>query len=607
MKKATLSLFFVVLCFVCKAQTYSSTRIHVTVTDTVYHDSSSCMTFSDVNYNITVDTSFAGDSLSIVDTATGMLIGSASPFINASGSSPWTFAVAADRANIDANVTPGGGFVIFNYPISKVTTSLDTLRYINFKDSLFVHPCIYSTVSGNIYIDNNANCIFDSGDVEVHPIDIDLTTTYSSPHGISTTEIDPLMSYMPYSYRFQESWLTSYTVAVPSYLTFIFPFSPCFTAGSYTGSTLPLSGADFPLQCTSSIDVECYALSPEYLRLHRPFYLHPYVSNTGCDSASGTLTLVLDGRVTYDSSLSSLRPDTVRGDTLMWNYHNLTNVSSGAYWNYFMSQVYLTPDSTVAVGDTLCFRVYTNILPTDVNPTNNDYTVCLPVVYSYDPNAKSVAPAGSGPLGILAPGTDTLTYTINFQNTGTSYAETVVILDTLDSHLNPHSLRILGTSATMTPKWLASNIVQFEYDRIYLPDSATNEPASHGQVRFSIAMNAAIPPGTTIKNTGYIYFDGNPPIVTNTTNSTLPVSTGKNIIATETGMKIYPNPATDVLTIEGMNSGEIDVIGISGTVLIRKTVNGNETSLDVSHLASGIYLLRTINGSETNTFRFTKY
>lgn len=405
----------------------------------------------------------------------------------------------------------------------------------------------------------------------------------------------------------RKSWLVSYTVALSPSFSFIFPFSPCVTTTSYTDTLLPRYDINFPLLCTSLVDVQCYALSPMRVRYLHPFFITPYVGNMGCDTVSGTLTLVKDSRTIYDSALSVHPADIVHGDTLIWHYSALTNVSGGAYWNSLFSNVYLTQDATVAVGDTLCFRVYTNIPSADVNPGNNDYTVCLPVVYSYDPNIKSVVPAGAGPLGVLPPGTDTLTYTINFQNTGTDYAEDVKIIDALDSHLDPSSLRILGTSATMTPKWLDSNIVQFTYSNIMLPDSTTNEPGSHGQVRFSIALKPGVPAGTTISNTGYIYFDTNPAVVTNTTKSTVPTINGTSIISTAAGLKVYPNPTTDQLHIEGMNTGEVSILSISGSLLLHKTISNNLTTIDVGNLPSGVYLLHTISNNETATVRFTKY
>ena len=398
-----------------------------------------------------------------------------------------------------------------------------------------------------------------------------------------------------------------YSVSLPSYYPFIFPYSTCFLTTSYTFLTLPRGNVDFPLSCTSNVDVQCDALAPVRIRLNRSFYLHPFVTNTGCDTASGQMHLILDPHVIYNPALSFHPADTVHGDTLIWNYHNLTNISGLGYWNSFLSDIYLTLDSTVVAGDSMCFSGYANIPTADIHPANNAYSFCLPVVYSYDPNVKEVSPAGMGPEGYIPLGADTLTYTLHFQNTGTATAINIVILDTLDSHLNPGSLRILGSSHTMEPEWVAPGVVQFSFNGIYLPDSGANFAASQGQVKFSIALNPGLPIGTQIKNKGYIYFDANPPVVTNTTKNTIGYTLITNQVTTNTGIIVYPNPATDQLVAEHLNGGEISVLNMNGSELIRQSVTGSNATIDVSTLPGGVYILRVLGSSNTETIKFTKY
>ena len=272
-----------------------------------------------------------------------------------------------------------------------------------------------------------------------------------------------------------------------------------------------------------------------------------------------------------------------------------------------MSDIYLSMDSTVVAGDTLCFRVYTNIPAADINPYNNDYSFCLPVVYSYDPNSKEVSPAGTGPEGYLPDGADTLNYTIHFQNTGSDVAENIRVVDTLDSHINAKTLRILGTSHTMTPKWVTSNVVEFDYNEINLPDSSSNEPASHGEVRFSVVLNPGQHAGTQIKNTGYIYFDANPPVITNTTLSTIVEPNGIKSIVANTEVAVYPNPATDHIIVEGLNGGELSIMNISGSVVIRQNIVADKSIIDVSKLPPGVYVLKTLSSTNATTAKFTKY
>ncbi len=599
MKKYLLALICFLAAFGVKAQTFSSTHITVTTADTMYHDSTTCMGMWRLDYHITIDSSFMGDSVRIVDTTYNYLLGT---FYNTTGASPWVFTATVDNGGSYDMYVLRGGHMYFSALTTKVTCSIDTLYGITASDSLLVNdPCDWSYVSGHAYVDNDSNCILSSGDAYLQGLPINYVEYLTSPVDSLNWGGLPTDTFGYYSYTVQVSWMRNYVVSLPSYCSFIFPPSPCHTSSTYTLSVTPYDTADFPVRCSSLLDVQCGALSSEKIRLHRDFYLEPYVSNTGCVSASGTMTLVLDSRVIYDSALSTLPADTVRGDTLIWNYAHLSSVSSGAYWNSFLSSVYLSLDSTLRAGDTLCFRVYTNVPTYDVNPANNDYSFCLPVVYSFDPNSKDVSPAGP----ITSRG-DTLTYTIHFQNTGSDVAENIRVVDTLDSRFNMSSLKILATSHQMTPKWLASNVVEFDYNNINLPDSTTNEPASHGVVKFSIALQPGIPYGTQIKNTGYIYFDLNSPVITNTATNTITRPASITNVSASLPVKIYPNPATDLIYVENLAGGELSIISMNGSMVMSRNIDANKTSIDVSSLADGVYIIKTVNNNATSTIKFTK-
>lgn len=70
-------------------------------------------------------------------------------------------------------------------------------------------------------------------------------------------------------------------------------------------------------------------------------------------------------------------------------------------------------------------------------------------------------------------------------------------------------------------------------------------------------------------------------------------------------MEIYPNPATDVLSIrfpasKGMM--EVRILNLQGVEIMRSKVNG-VASLDVSQLPNGIYLLQCVGAQcETRTW-----
>jgi uncharacterized repeat protein (TIGR01451 family) len=141
---------------------------------------------------------------------------------------------------------------------------------------------------------------------------------------------------------------------------------------------------------------------------------------------------------------------------------------------------------------------------------------CLPIIDSYDPNDKQVAPSGITADRYVKPGT-TLDYKIRFQNTGSDTAYKVIIVDTLSENLDISSLQIGASSHDFTfdVTGKVTPVLIFTFDDIYLPDSTTDEPNSNGFVKFKIEHKPNLPNGTRIGNSADIYFDFNLPIRTN--------------------------------------------------------------------------------------------
>lgn len=140
---------------------------------------------------------------------------------------------------------------------------------------------------------------------------------------------------------------------------------------------------------------------------------------------------------------------------------------------------------------------------------------CRPVIGAYDPNIKVAYPQGFGP-GQLIPAEEALQYTIHFQNVGTDMARNVTIRDTLSPELDLATFRAEGGSHAHDWHLLPGRVLVVEYPEILLPDSTTNEPESHGFFAFSIQPRTGILPATLLENRAGIYFDFNPPVITNT-------------------------------------------------------------------------------------------
>ncbi|WP_169788176.1 DUF7619 domain-containing protein [Rufibacter tibetensis] len=141
---------------------------------------------------------------------------------------------------------------------------------------------------------------------------------------------------------------------------------------------------------------------------------------------------------------------------------------------------------------------------------------CMVIVDSYDPNDKQVSPQGITSRHYIK-AEDELEYLVRFQNTGTDVAYNVVVKDTISEHLDISSLRIGSASHpfTYTVTGKGRPVLTYTFKNINLPDHKTNEPGSHGYIKFSIAQKADNPKGTVIRNTAHNYFDFNSPIATN--------------------------------------------------------------------------------------------
>ncbi len=571
------------------------------------HDDNACVTSVFFSHQVTISNSFAGDTVKFIDYSGNVIYEE----VNTSGSTSWwvNFPYMEEEYIPDFQIINNGAIVWGGYWIYKIISDVDTL-YLNYGiyepiGSWGITLCDYGTVSGMLYIDYDNDCTFSGGDEGVTYLHPEITANYTN-----------LPYYQGYNYTnsngnyqklLQESWLIDYSVSIPSVYQFAFQPSPCFTT-SYTFTSLPQVNVDFPLQCT---DLDTYVFAHNSTaRPAVPFYLHPRIHNIGCTPVSGQLKLKLDPNVTYNPANSSHPADAVSGDTLIWNYVNLNNLYNNTlYINQFLGGIELTPGLGVNIGDVLSFELYADVHPDDVNASNNACYFYVPIVNSYDPNIKEVTPKGEGEEGFIPATTEKLTYTIHFQNTGTAEALNIHVIDTLEEHLLPNTLRILETSHEMVPEWLNDQTIRFRFPDINLPDSASNEPQSHGFVRFEIGMVQGLAPGTEIKNKVEIYFDTNDPIVTNYAVNTIEFPDENDLSVdeiTSEGLKVYPNPTDGIVhfKLKSPASGMLTIRDITGKTVLQSAYDTTQLiQADTKALVNGIYVyeLKDQNTGATKT------
>lgn len=247
---------------------------------------------------------------------------------------------------------------------------------------------------------------------------------------------------------------------------------------------------------------------------------------------------------------------------------------------------------------------------------NNEFidTYCRIITNSYDPNEKLVHPSGITENHYIDNDL-TLTYQINFQNTGTDTAFTVMITDTL-THV--HDMNTFQNGASSHPCELeitGQGILKWTFNNILLPDSTTNEPESHGFVTYTVKPVEMTEEdyGTQLQNTAAIFFDFNPPVITNTTNLTfwdLPIMllVKAPLISKEGEIKIYPNPAFDYITIQSEKEFSIiTIMDARGSTIIEESKNQQTQEIDISNIKPGLYFIKLINKEgEEQTYRFVK-
>ena len=230
------------------------------------------------------------------------------------------------------------------------------------------------------------------------------------------------------------------------------------------------------------------------------------------------------------------------------------------------------------------------------------------------PTTNSCAPTSSVNPN-LPTSQDTILYTVRFQNTGNDTAFNIRIEDILDKKLDWTTFHpITASHDYRTELNRETGLVTFYFDDILLPDSTTSEPESHGFVMFGIASLENLEDKTEVDNTASIFFDFNPPIITNVTTLTLlRGDVGIEGIDNLHSILIRPNPFSDYTTIEvdglspsGNYTLEVrDILGrkvrelkVDNLSLPAPRTRGNlgngKANLERGDLASGLYLIQIL-------------
>lgn len=343
----------------------------------------------------------------------------------------------------------------------------------------------------------------------------------------------------------------------------------------------------------------------------RPGFSYTYqvtYTNVGTVAVSSNIRMDFDlSKMIYNGSSGGgiYIPST---NYVTWNYSNL---QPGETRTVFVTFVINT---NTPLGSYVNTTTTVNPLANDQTPYNNTAVTSDRVRGSYDPNDKACSHDT-----VITPAEisrqDSLVYTIRFQNTGTAEAINIYIADTISPNLDLASLTVISSSHNMEMVSEDNNRIVFAFENIMLPDSNSNEPQSHGFVKYYIKPKNNLTLGTVITNKAYIFFDFNEPVITNATYNIVNNITGINPNGNNEPFKYkleqnFPNPFNPVtgisfgVQLKGMTRLTVyDVTGREIAVLVNGELEpGNyQYRWDASAYASGIYFYRLESGSFTET------
>jgi streptogramin lyase len=355
---------------------------------------------------------------------------------------------------------------------------------------------------------------------------------------------------------------------------------------------------DFAVQLVP--DIEDVSVVATAVTAARPGFFLAYnltVRNTGTIVADSLLVSMVTDAVLPIDSLTGDYIFSTDGDTVYWQIDSLQ------LGEQRMFNIYITVPANVALLGDMLTNIAEVTLPGDNFPENNRDTLRQIVTGSYDPNDKTATPAGVGSYGYIPLETEQFDYLIRFQNTGNDTAFRIVVIDTLSSFVEVATFNTITASHPYSLEIKPQGVAVWTFNNILLPDSTTNEPGSHGFVRYSIRPKADVAYGDTIFNTANIYFDYNPPIITNTTVNTF-YDFAVGLVETESGQEqliVYPNPSVDgflVKTNENMYPLTIELYTTDGKRILTKSVGLNERTAVPDGL-TGILIYRVFNGNGT--------
>ncbi len=429
-----------------------------------------------------------------------------------------------------------------------------------------------SLISGSVFFDQNANGLKDSGDIDMANQMLTLTDTSGSVSLVTNSQ--GLFARLVNN----STYVLSLTIPASYQLS----SSPA-TYNLVLSNDTSVSGLVFGITPTNPMPSVQVNIDGNTLR--PGFYATQWLTyeNTGTTVESGTITYCPDDSLSYISS--TVTPDAIVNGCYKFDFTNLFPGQTVS-----INIRVRVPPNVDLLGDTLCSTANVDLTSGVNNSIYATDEVCITVLGAYDPNDKQVLPD-------LVYNEDkddaVLAYRIRFQNTGTDTAFNIVVRDTISPFIDINSIEMVASSHNYQLSIEGSaRVAVWTFANVLLPDSNVNEPGSHGYIKFRASLVAGVPDFTTVPNRAGIFFDFNPPIITN--YAELKLDEPNSIRVSDQLRAIaFPNPNNGSATIQWakeLNNFEVSLFDISGKrLLFDDKLQGNSYQLQMEGLAGGIY------------------
>jgi uncharacterized repeat protein (TIGR01451 family) len=542
-----------------------------------------------INYTATMTNISATCNLTNV-TATGNNPMTGGPIaslpVGASDSTTFTQSYAITQANLNSGVVNRS--FTFSAQTGTITTSINktVANYLNIDNAIKLVA----------FVDTNGNGIKDGSEAEfgygsfIYEVNNDgiIHQANASPnHSVYIYETNPLNSY-DVDFAVFSDYAAFYTVGIASIDNITVP-----DGSGIVSYYFPLTFIPF-----NDLAVDIYSVSAP----PRPGFTYKnvikYTNYGSLPIIAGTVTFTHDAAVTItETSVLGTTP-TANGFT--YSFTNLQPLQS----RYISVTMQVPTIPTVALGNILVNSASITTPSGDVNIANNNDAISQVIVGSYDPNDKTETHGGKIVHADFT-ADDFLTYKIQFENTGTFPAEFVRVVDVLDDKLDETTVRMVDASHNYTLTRVGKELTWMFAD-IQLPPSVANTNIGHGYLVFKVKPKTGYALGDVIPNIANIYFDFNPPIVTDPCVTEFVNALAVKDFALD-NFRYSPNPVKGNLTVS--NDRKIDRISVSsllGQVVLEKTVNDLDAVIDLSGLSSGIYLIKATSLSTSKTFKVIK-